>query len=95
MDRTRALVVRHCFARDRTGLVSDDHLGDGCEPLRGAHHPGRGRAVGGFEGTVQMGPSPHVFRATVDDEEKVLRRELPGYAEYCEGTRYRLIPYIW
>ena len=28
-------------------------------------------------------------------EEKVLRRKLPGYAEYCEGTRYRLIPYIW
>lgn len=29
------------------------------------------------------------------NEEKVLRRELPGYAEYCEGTKYRLIPYIW
>lgn len=29
------------------------------------------------------------------NEEKVLRRELPGYAKYCEGTRYRLIPYIW
>jgi len=28
-------------------------------------------------------------------EEKVLRRELPGYPEYCERTRYRLIPYIW
>jgi protein-S-isoprenylcysteine O-methyltransferase Ste14 len=29
------------------------------------------------------------------NEEKVLRRELPGYAEYCERTRYRLAPYIW
>jgi len=29
------------------------------------------------------------------NEEKVLRRDLPGYAEYCEGTRYRLIPYLW
>jgi len=28
-------------------------------------------------------------------EEKVLYRELPGYAEYCEGTPYRLIPHIW
>jgi protein-S-isoprenylcysteine O-methyltransferase Ste14 len=27
-------------------------------------------------------------------EEKVLRRELPGYAEYCQSTRYRLIPFI-
>jgi protein-S-isoprenylcysteine O-methyltransferase Ste14 len=29
------------------------------------------------------------------NEEKVLRQELPGYSEYCEGTRHRLIPYIW
>ena len=29
------------------------------------------------------------------NEERVLRRELPGYTEYCHGTRYRLIPYIW
>lgn len=28
-------------------------------------------------------------------EEKVLRRELPGYAEYCQRTRYRLIPNVW
>lgn len=29
------------------------------------------------------------------NEEKVLRAELAGYAEYCEKTRYRLIPYVW
>jgi len=29
------------------------------------------------------------------NEETVLRRDLPGYAEYCEQTRYRLIPYVW
>jgi protein-S-isoprenylcysteine O-methyltransferase Ste14 len=29
------------------------------------------------------------------NEEKVLRRELPGYAEFCERTPYRLAPYIW
>ena len=28
-------------------------------------------------------------------EEQVLRGELPGYAEYCQGTRYRLVPYLW
>ncbi len=28
-------------------------------------------------------------------EEKVLSRGLPGYAEYCLRTRYRLVPYIW
>lgn len=29
------------------------------------------------------------------NEEKVLRRDLPGYAEYCERTPYRLVPRIW
>jgi protein-S-isoprenylcysteine O-methyltransferase Ste14 len=28
-------------------------------------------------------------------EEKFLRRELPGYAEYITRTRFRLIPYVW
>jgi len=28
-------------------------------------------------------------------EESVLSRELPGYSEYCERTRYRLIPLVW
>jgi protein-S-isoprenylcysteine O-methyltransferase Ste14 len=29
------------------------------------------------------------------NEEKVLRRDLPGYAAYCERTRYRLVPRVW
>jgi protein-S-isoprenylcysteine O-methyltransferase Ste14 len=29
------------------------------------------------------------------NEEKVLRQELPGYAEYCVHTRFRLIPFLW
>jgi protein-S-isoprenylcysteine O-methyltransferase Ste14 len=29
------------------------------------------------------------------NEEKMLRRELPGYAEYCQRTPYRLIPFVW
>ncbi len=28
-------------------------------------------------------------------EEELLRRELPGYKEYCEKVRFRLVPYIW
>jgi len=34
-----------------------------------------------------------VFRLL--NEEKVLRQELPGYAEYCLHTRFRLVPYLW
>jgi protein-S-isoprenylcysteine O-methyltransferase Ste14 len=29
------------------------------------------------------------------NEEAFLRRELPGYSEYCLRTRFRLIPLIW
>ncbi len=28
-------------------------------------------------------------------EEELLRRELPGYKEYCGKVRFRLVPYIW
>jgi protein-S-isoprenylcysteine O-methyltransferase Ste14 len=28
-------------------------------------------------------------------EEKFLRRELPGYAEYITRARFRMIPYVW
>lgn len=29
------------------------------------------------------------------NEEKILRRDLPGYSEYCQRTRYRLIRSFW
>jgi protein-S-isoprenylcysteine O-methyltransferase Ste14 len=29
------------------------------------------------------------------DEERMLARELPGYADYQTRVRYRLVPYIW
>lgn len=29
------------------------------------------------------------------NEEKVLRQELPGYAEYCLHTRFHLVPLLW
>jgi protein-S-isoprenylcysteine O-methyltransferase Ste14 len=29
------------------------------------------------------------------DEERFLGRNLPGYTEYCQRVRYRLVPYIW
>ncbi len=28
-------------------------------------------------------------------EDGTLQRELPGYAEYAQAIRYRLIPHIW
>lgn len=29
------------------------------------------------------------------DEERLLLKELPGYAEYTRKTRYRLVPRVW
>jgi protein-S-isoprenylcysteine O-methyltransferase Ste14 len=29
------------------------------------------------------------------DEEKLLKRDLPGYVEYVQKVRYRLVPYLW
>jgi protein-S-isoprenylcysteine O-methyltransferase Ste14 len=34
-----------------------------------------------------------VFR--LRDEERMLRKELAGYGEYCEPVRYRLMPYVF
>ncbi|MEI6062454.1 MAG: isoprenylcysteine carboxylmethyltransferase family protein [Bacteroidota bacterium] len=28
-------------------------------------------------------------------EDSTLRNELKGYPEYCEKTRYKIIPYVW
>lgn len=29
------------------------------------------------------------------DEEELLKKELPGYREYVQKVRYRLVPYLW
>lgn len=29
------------------------------------------------------------------DEEKLLKKDLPGYVEYLQKVRYRLVPYLW
>jgi len=36
-----------------------------------------------------------VFIFRILNEEELLRRELPGYKEYCGKTRYRLVPFVW
>jgi protein-S-isoprenylcysteine O-methyltransferase Ste14 len=36
-----------------------------------------------------------IFMLRLHNEEKMLRRELPGYAAYCQQTRCRLLPFVW
>ena len=38
---------------------------------------------------------PAIIARRIRNEEEVLKRDLPGYAEYLEKVRWRLIPYIW
>jgi protein-S-isoprenylcysteine O-methyltransferase Ste14 len=52
-------------------------------------------ALGSYWGLVPIAFFPVILIARILNEEKVLLRELPGYAEYCQKVRYRLIPKIW
>ena len=38
---------------------------------------------------------PVIIIVRLKDEESLLTRELPGYAEYKEKVKYRILPYIW
>jgi len=38
---------------------------------------------------------PVIIIVRLKDEEELLTRELPGYAEYKEKVKYRLLPFIW
>lgn len=52
-------------------------------------------ALGSFV-TLPIGAlATPIFVWRLLNEEKLLRRDLPGYAEYCERTKQRLVPYVW
>jgi len=38
---------------------------------------------------------PAVIIVRLKDEEALLTRELPGYAEYKKKVKYRIIPFVW
>ena len=38
---------------------------------------------------------PFIIAKRIRNEEEVLSRELPGYAEYKQQVKWRLIPFIW
>jgi len=52
-------------------------------------------ALGSYWGLIPFALLPLSLALRILNEEKVLSENLPGYKEYCEKTRYRLIPYIW
>ena len=38
---------------------------------------------------------PFIIIKRINNEEKVLEKELNGYKEYKEKVKYKLIPFIW
>ena len=38
---------------------------------------------------------PFIIALRIKNEEALLEKELPGYVEYKNKVRYRLIPYVW
>ena len=52
-------------------------------------------ALGSYWALIPFIPLPLMIIIRLLNEEKVLKRDLPGYKEYCLKTKYRLIPGIW
>ncbi len=52
-------------------------------------------ALGSYWGLIPMSGIILGLILRIANEEKVLRQNLNGYNDYCQKTRYRLIPFIW
>ncbi|MCM2466223.1 methyltransferase family protein [Methanoculleus oceani] len=52
-------------------------------------------ALGSFWAFFVFLPVPALIVLRIRNEEEVLVRELPGYSEYRQKTRYRLVPGVW
>ena len=52
-------------------------------------------ALGSYWGLIPMATISIALVLRILNEETVLKRDLPGYKEYCQTTKYRLLPFIW
>jgi protein-S-isoprenylcysteine O-methyltransferase Ste14 len=52
-------------------------------------------ALGSYWGFVPIAAMMPFLIWRLLDEERFLAMNLPGYAEYQQGVRYRLVPYVW
>jgi len=85
--------------------VTDDQRVISTGPYAYIHHPmysgalplliGMPLALGSWWALILIAPFMPVLAWRILDEERFLRRNLPGYAEYADRVRYRLIPHIW
>lgn len=52
-------------------------------------------ALGSYWALLSVVPLIGVLAWRLLDEERVLKRDLPGYTDYCRQVRYRLLPGPW
>jgi protein-S-isoprenylcysteine O-methyltransferase Ste14 len=52
-------------------------------------------ALGSYWAILAFFPSIPILGLRILNEEEMLVRELPGYREYRQKVRYRLIPFVW
>jgi protein-S-isoprenylcysteine O-methyltransferase Ste14 len=52
-------------------------------------------ALGSWWALLAAVPLTGMLAVRIIDEERLLRESLPGYREYCQKVRYRLIPELW
>ena len=51
--------------------------------------------LGSFYALIIFAFYPAIIIVRLKDEEALLTKELPGYAQYKQKVKYRLIPFIW
>ena len=51
--------------------------------------------LGSWYALIAVAFYPVILIVRLKDEEALLTRELPGYAEYKQKVKYRLLPFIW
>lgn len=51
--------------------------------------------LGSWYALIAFAFYPVIIIVRLTDEEDLLTRELPGYAEYKQKVKYRIIPFIW
>ncbi len=52
-------------------------------------------ALGSYWSLLLLIPAVAALAWQLLDEERVLKRDLPGYADYCRRVRYQLVPGVW
>ena len=51
--------------------------------------------LGSLTAFLVMLPFPLLLVSRIRDEERILEEGLPGYREYEQKVRFRLLPFIW